>query len=125
MKLDFKDIEAVKPTLESLAKHSQSLSLNNGCIYLNADVLPGPGRSRAGMDPDEFLQICQDVLCANQELKNVSFYSLGWSLDRRSYENYNGDHVDEMVTLIQRYELEDSGMAYALHCFSVFYYCFV
>lgn len=111
MKLDFKEIEAVKPTLMSLVEKwpGSSSSLDQGCVYLNADVLPGPGKSKAGMDPDLFLQTCTDVISAKQELKDVSFYSLGWAVDCRAYGCYTDGNVDAMVDLIRRHELEDSG----------------
>mmetsp|Transcript_14588 Transcript_14588/g.22515 ORF Transcript_14588/g.22515 Transcript_14588/m.22515 type:complete len:323 (-) Transcript_14588:223-1191(-) len=117
MKLDFKEIEAVKPTLECLVQKwgkLSSSSLNQGCVYLNADVLPGPG-SRPGMDPGVFLQTCMDVISVKQELNDVSFYSLGWAVDCRAFGCYTDDNVDAMTDLIRRHELQDSGIVLALN----------
>jgi len=58
LKLDFKEIEALKPTLEILEMSKLANPLGK-TIFLNADVLPGPGRREdPHVPPIEFLETC-------------------------------------------------------------------
>ena len=58
IKLDFKDYDAVEPTLrifKKLAAHG-----NGKTVYLNADILPGPGKTATDVTvpADEFVSTC-------------------------------------------------------------------
>jgi len=65
VKLDFKEILVVPPTLHSLHK----LGIDYCCteaktVFLNADILPGPGRTIQDITvpPNEFLRLCIDSI---------------------------------------------------------------
>jgi hypothetical protein len=58
LKLDFKEINAVEPSLELLKMANLSNSLGK-TIFLNADVLVGPGsRKDIPVPPSSFLESC-------------------------------------------------------------------
>ena len=70
IKLDFKKIEAVKPCLELLQKHGDSI---NFPVMLNADVIVGPVDSKdTPLDGPTFLNLTQTYFPKAQ-------LSLGWT----------------------------------------------
>eukprot|EP00814_Leptocylindrus_danicus_P022431 CAMPEP_0116019638 /NCGR_PEP_ID=MMETSP0321-20121206/9349_1 /TAXON_ID=163516 /ORGANISM="Leptocylindrus danicus var. danicus, Strain B650" /LENGTH=407 /DNA_ID=CAMNT_0003490233 /DNA_START=225 /DNA_END=1445 /DNA_ORIENTATION=+ len=90
-------------------------------IYLNADVMPGPGHrfDPPTIDGDAFLSTCTDVLRANPRpnaelVREVSFFSLGWHVSYLSAgfstdNAYTNADVQNMVDLIRRYNLDGNG----------------
>ena len=57
-KLDFKEIEAVKPSLD-LVQMSELSNAFGKTLVLNADILPGPGSRKChSVPPDIFLETC-------------------------------------------------------------------
>ena len=58
LKLDWKELEAVEPTLEKL----QSLQIQGSeyVVYLNADILVGPAKTQddIAVPPKPFLETC-------------------------------------------------------------------
>ena len=60
MKLDFKEMDAVQPTLQHLHKFPDSTQT----IFLNADILPGPGRypSDIMVPADKFVSACLEFV---------------------------------------------------------------
>ncbi|NXI00549.1 F151B protein, partial [Pachycephala philippinensis] len=69
IKLDFKSLGAVGPSLELLEQLEQPLERP---VWLNGDVLPGPRGSRAPLDAHAFLDTVT-LLCPEATL------SLGWT----------------------------------------------
>ncbi|NXN16580.1 F151B protein, partial [Indicator maculatus] len=67
IKLDFKSLEAVKPSLELLQHMKQHLRQP---VWINADVLPGPNGSNAAVDAKVFL----DTVTSNSLLVFVIGY---------------------------------------------------
>lgn len=59
IKLDFKEIETVKPTISAIMKNGIRFD-KEASIYLNADVLPGPAmrEGKLKINGDEFLSTC-------------------------------------------------------------------
>jgi len=59
IKLDFKEMDAVEPTIAAIDKQGIRFD-TNASIYLNADVLPGPAMRKElpKMKGDDFLSIC-------------------------------------------------------------------
>lgn len=58
LKLDFKEIEAVKPSLDLLQMSELSNAFGK-TLVLNADILPGPGSRKChSVPPDIFLETC-------------------------------------------------------------------
>ena len=77
LKLDFKDIRAVEPTLKLL--QTSNISNPHGkSIFLNADILVGPGRrGDIPVPPDDFLQKCLDHIlsCNVSQERGVQFHA--------------------------------------------------
>ncbi|XP_036259212.1 protein FAM151B isoform X2 [Molothrus ater] len=69
IKLDFKSLAAVGPSLELLGQAGQSLDRP---VWLNGDILPGPGGSCAPLDARAFLSAVTSS-CPDATL------SLGWT----------------------------------------------
>lgn len=62
LKFDFKEIDAVEPSLDRLQLTKITNPLKK-TIFLNADILPGPGKrekEKLPVPPDSFLSICMD-----------------------------------------------------------------
>jgi len=80
IKLDFKETQAIKPTLDAIEELGV-IGGNDGekkFIFLNADILPGPAmRSRECIiNADEFFKLCIDAKNLNVSncLYNVAVY---------------------------------------------------
>ncbi|NWU94333.1 F151B protein, partial [Upupa epops] len=92
IKLDFKSLEAVRPSLELLERVKQQLRRP---VWINADVLPGPNGSNAMVDAKEFLNTVTSVF------PNVTLslgWTTGWYPDKHN-EGYNWTMVKEMAQL--------------------------
>lgn len=65
LKLDFKDFRTVEPTLESFK--SLNVNGNGKTVFLNADVLEGPGKSSTDVTvaADEFVQKCLQLILSD------------------------------------------------------------
>lgn len=125
IKLDFKEIDTVQSVLGSLmdsySKHCMDdLNLDEKlCVYLNADVLAGPGMQNesAKVDAEDFMNICSDIILKYQTSNLVWAFSLGWRTDPRAYGNgYEDNHVDEMLDLIKKHSkvTENVGMLFKM-----------
>jgi hypothetical protein len=147
LKLDFKDPAAVAPTIAALAATTPpdgrwgnaptplpsatttlpatatitppttATTVVSTRVWLNADVLQGPGGGAAKFDADEFVQ--ESLAVAGAEL------SLGWTtghsaVDHEGYVaaaangaggicRYTAEHVDEMLALCSRHGLHSSS----------------
>jgi hypothetical protein len=64
LKLDFKELDAVVPTLVKL--HSLKVNNDGNIVYLNADILEGPGKSSVDVTvpADAFLQTCLELIAS-------------------------------------------------------------
>jgi len=107
LKLDFKDLETIDPVLNSL---NETLSNKNvsfdKTIFLNADILPGPGR-RCGplaIGADAFIDKCLAFVKIGENKKKFAF-SLGWRVDPRSLGGYTVKDVQEMKDIIDKHNL--------------------
>jgi len=77
VKLDFKTISTVRPVLELLKSQCTSSSQTTfrkeelKTIYLNADIIHGPGARYESMEIsyDEFIKLCLSFLKSNESLK--------------------------------------------------------
>ncbi|KAG9488044.1 hypothetical protein GDO78_007705 [Eleutherodactylus coqui] len=88
IKLDFKSLEAVLPSMKILDAMKDNL---HQPVWINADILPGPG-GNVRVDAKEFLQTVTSVF------PDVTL-SLGWTTvwhPDRSNEGYSWDMVREM-----------------------------
>lgn len=104
VKFDFKDLEAVQLCLPLLAEHSEQLAANGQAVWLNADVLPGPGlRSwRCAVPADAFFDAAQRH-CPGAHL------SLGWKANPVGLESYTEADCKAMAELFRRHRQSAKG----------------
>lgn len=100
VKLDFKSLKAVRPVVEYCAKIKTEHSPH---VFLNADVLVGPGMTNdaaAPIDVLEFIKACEALPDAT--------LSLGWTTSWSPFDSvkYEHDHVDEMIKILNEYTSE-------------------
>jgi hypothetical protein len=129
LKLDFKDIETIEPALNTLKKSIIQVDENNSnlnststtttfdkSIFLNADILKGPGcntknQQLAVIDADKFMEKCLlfiNNLTTSQEedlSKRRIIMSLGWKVDCRSFYGYTDLQIKEMKDIIEKYDI--------------------
>ncbi|KFM72756.1 Protein FAM151B, partial [Stegodyphus mimosarum] len=97
VKLDFKSIETLKPSMKLLESHAQKLNFS---LWLNADILSGPINSTTPpLPPDIFLSLC------HQYFPNAVL-SLGWttywfSTFPPDTWHYKWIHVRKMADIIR------------------------
>eukprot|EP00977_Amphora_coffeiformis_P005623 scaffold1181_cov152-Amphora_coffeaeformis.AAC.15 len=74
IKLDFKDMESVEPALKMLKEFD--VCVEERTIFLNADVLHGPGRSATdvSVSADHFIETCLNLL-AEESQSMLAFLS--------------------------------------------------
>lgn len=65
LKLDFKEFDAVEPTLEVFK--SLKVENNGKIVYLNADIIEGPGKSSVDITvpADAFIYKCLDLIASD------------------------------------------------------------
>ncbi|XP_023232018.1 uncharacterized protein LOC111631914 [Centruroides sculpturatus] len=90
VKLDFKFIEIVEPSLQILKSHENKLTFP---LWLNADIIPGPiNADTKPVDSAKFLQLCQQYFPA-------ATLSVGWTT-KFSFDgqgSYTWLHIKEML----------------------------
>ena len=87
-KLDFKDPKEVIPVLKKLQLMKISMP-----IFLNADVLKGPGGDEPKFNPLEFINECEEFY------PHADFLSLGWTVGYDPAGKYTLESVEEMIDL--------------------------
>eukprot|EP00043_Microstomoeca_roanoka_P019601 m.223677 g.223677 ORF g.223677 m.223677 type:complete len:270 (-) comp17026_c9_seq4:3418-4227(-) len=94
LKLDFKDPNSVDPTLLLLQEFK--VDLVSWEIWLNADILQGPGGRIPLFDPDDFIVKCKDY----------GTLSLGWttSMYTRTF-GYTLDMAEQMLQLCRKHAI--------------------
>ena len=101
--IHFKDFETIGPVLNCLDSIlEQSGYDEDKVIFLNADILPGPG-GRCGqlkIGSELFLESCVTFLERCKQNKRSCAFSLGWRVDCRSLYGYTQSDVDDMKKLI-------------------------
>jgi len=104
LKLDFKEIDAVEPVLQNV-KDMDVCQSHGKTIFLNADILPGPGSKTPAIDADVFIETCINTLGNSHE---YCAYSIGWKVDCRSFSGYSATEVEAMKSIILRHNLLQS-----------------
>ncbi|XP_069695619.1 protein FAM151B isoform X2 [Periplaneta americana] len=90
VKLDFKSVEVLMPSLQELYEHKQI----DFPVMLNADILPGPVNSTTiPVDADTFLELCA-------KLFPESTLSVGWTT-RYGDLVINGSYSEEQVEAME------------------------
>ncbi|KAL6049956.1 DUF2181 domain containing protein [Balamuthia mandrillaris] len=114
IKLDFKSPETVEPCLLLLADIVDKKATEDRCswpfpLWLNADVLKGPGSEQLSLlfDADVFIDQCQKFITAQKLSTNdvEVVLSLGWITtvkDKSTQECYSLAMIQEMVNLCKK-----------------------
>ncbi|XP_063996769.1 protein FAM151B [Pogoniulus pusillus] len=92
IKLDFKSLEAVKPSLELLEHMKQHLRRP---VWINADILPGPNGNSAAVDAKRFLDTVTSFF------PNITLslgWTTGWHPDKHN-KGYDWAMVTEMAQI--------------------------
>lgn len=108
LKLDFKDAETIHPSFNTLKKAFAVNETFDKTIFLNADILKGPGRRCAplSIDAHDFLKASLQFLDSMSAANRKRFaMSLGWRTDCRSFHGYTRQDVDEMIELVETFDL--------------------
>nr|XP_033782019.1 protein FAM151B [Geotrypetes seraphini] len=96
IKLDFKSLEAVKPSMMLLDHVKTCLK---SPVWINADILPGPGGITLPLDAEGFLDI------VTSHFSDVTL-SLGWATGwhvQKCNEGYTWEMMAEMERICHRY----------------------
>lgn len=115
IKFDFKDPDAVLPTMALLRASvaEQQAAWEGVPVWLNADVLRGPGGGAASgtapFDPNGFVRTCQEEY-------PEALLSLGWTTGPWTVTpGYSTSMVDAMIALCDRHALEHTTFAVAAY----------
>ena len=113
LKLDFKSLHAVSPTLATLTNRLHATpshpaahaapSTVNPLLWLNADILQGPHGPPSSIDPEAFLSQCR-------QWQPNAVLSIGWTTAApftaaTADHTYTAHHIDSMLSLCQRHSL--------------------
>lgn len=109
LKLDFKEIEALGPTLDRIFTSDFTNELDKE-IFLNADIVAGPGfdpNHPSIVSPSMFLETCMDYIqrLKKKDPKMIFGFSLGFKADWTSEEGYLARQVSEMSDLVCKHNL--------------------
>lgn len=100
IKLDFKTVEVLAPSLTTLQRHEHQI---NFPVMLNADILPGPVDSTTKpVDADTFLDLCVTLF-------PTSTLSVGWTTRYGGLifnGSYSEEHVKAMEEVLKRHQVK-------------------
>uniref|UniRef100_A0A7S2Y3P6 Menorin-like domain-containing protein n=1 Tax=Fibrocapsa japonica TaxID=94617 RepID=A0A7S2Y3P6_9STRA len=106
VKLDFKDPESVSFGLDALEKIWPESSAVPEMLWLNADILKGPG----GREPrftSNFINQCTARF-------PQATLSVGWTVTGDISEGYTSEHVDEMIELLASAQVLPSHVTFPM-----------
>jgi len=116
VKLDFKEARAVRLGLPLLAPRLAAFQKKGACVWLNADVLPGPGRRRepegggeGTHGPGLELVDASEFVNLGLALDPVPAFSLGWRCGLSSSDRYTMADMSAMQLLLERTGLLGQG----------------
>ncbi|MEE6458700.1 hypothetical protein FKM82_000389 [Ascaphus truei] len=92
IKLDFKSLEAVQPSMHILEAVKTNIKQP---VWINADILPGPGGNAKAVDAKEFLQT---VALFFPDVTLSLGWTTGWHPDKNN-KGYTWEMVREMETI--------------------------
>ncbi|KAL7443424.1 hypothetical protein ACHAXM_012085 [Skeletonema potamos] len=106
LKLDFKSMKALQSSLNEIGKYLKELPpCLHQHVWINADILTGPGGSkgedlRPKFDAVEFLEL----LTAETSMTKSTTLSIGWTTSLNDIRApYTLDMIDEMISLLRPY----------------------
>ena len=105
LKMDFKSMKALKSSMKDIKEYLEGLPPQlHQYVWLNADILPGPGgeegdKMKPEFDPYEFM----DLLTKFSWTKATTL-SIGWTSSLHDiHAPYTSEMIDEMLTLLTKY----------------------
>ena len=99
LKLDFKSQDVVQPVVWGMEKYyARALQARGQHVWLNADVLIGPGFSHVIL----MRMRSSRLVCRHRAFSSLS---LGWTVDVGLGHSYSVDHVAALRSLLQRHKL--------------------
>jgi len=108
LKLDFKELLALELCLPVVAKWRQALADNKQAVWVNADVVPGPGRRRQPCAmPAEAVLAAVKASCPGVHL------SLGWTTRVESGQAYSKEDCDAMAAVCTPENTCGGGVVFA------------
>jgi hypothetical protein len=117
LKLDFKEEQAIKPTLDKIRHRNIQNPMKNK-IYLNADILAGPGRADfpPTIPASAFLEACLGYIASFQKQKGelIFAFSLGYTCNYSNDQGYLETDVAAMASLVEQYLLVTSSVEIVL-----------
>ena len=128
IKLDFKEMDAIEPVLKLIAEHHTKGILEfQPTIYLNADILEGPGvrgPDAVTVRPEEFLSTCLKYIDSmisdgesSQTIRQYFAFSLGYKCNYKSRQPYTEQDACDMAKISQQHGLDSKcgGVVLALN----------
>ena len=124
IKLDFKELETVEPTLKEIVQR-RIATIKSTAIFLNADILPGPGRREpkdVTIPARQFLDTClkyigpsaKKTASENNNLTTRFSLSLGFKADCMGSNGYTQEDMQTMSQWMIDYQLEEKGIGVVL-----------
>lgn len=114
VKLDFKNVEAVRPSLDIINAHSLHAQRNVE-VWLNADILLGPGHPQKSRNPTvpphEFISLCTSAL-------PTCTLSLGWTHGEGTPLGYTPHMAKEIVAVTNALKQHVTLAASAMHLYA-------
>ena len=114
VKLDFKNVEAVRPSLDIINAHSLHAQRNVE-VWLNADILLGPGHAQKSRNPTvpphEFISLCTSAL-------PTCTLSLGWTHGEGTPLGYTPHMAREIVAVTNTLKQHVTLAASAMHLYA-------
>ncbi|KAL0978994.1 hypothetical protein UPYG_G00179040 [Umbra pygmaea] len=95
IKLDFKSLQAVAPSMALLDDFRSEL---RGPVWINADILPGPGGKAMPLDPKEFVKAVVTPV-SHGDILSLG-WTTGWAADTEN-PGYSWEMVRDMEALCQ------------------------
>jgi len=101
LKLDFKEERVLDECLKRVAKYVEKMKERRQGLWLNADILAGPGCASSKFDADVFIRKCLEAV-------PEGVLSLGWRVDLGVGGPYSAAQVDDMLDLLKRHALPNA-----------------
>jgi hypothetical protein len=112
VKLDIKEQAAVAVGIRELAPRLRLFKSRGQCVWVNADVLPGPGKR----EPDQLIDAEELIRLVLAHCTPVPVLSLGWRVGLSPFDRYTQDDINCMLALLERTGLHrfDSQLVFAV-----------
>ncbi|CAL4173169.1 unnamed protein product, partial [Meganyctiphanes norvegica] len=97
-KLDFKNLDILEESLQILKNNSKEI---NFPLWLNADILQGPGSNKQPIDANAFLHLCSEYFPS-------ATLSVGWTTQYIPDGAYTQEMVEDMNQVLEDNQIKQS-----------------